>query len=207
MSRLTAFIVVTLCSAAPLLAQQPPPPLPPAQAVTPPPAPLGAPAIRPGQTPSAPRPERQTPPPSARQAPPPPGPIDPAQLVNVRVELTIAEAEGSNAPMKKTVVLLTSGLSRGSIRSTISRADAPGSMQLNVDARPNILKDGRIGLDLTFYYTPERPPQSVESARQADLNESMSVYLTPGKPLLVSQSADPKGDRKVTVEVTATIVK
>jgi hypothetical protein len=31
--------------------------------------------------------------------------------------------------------------------------------------------------------------------------------LTDGKPLLISQSADPKGDRRVTVEVTATIVK
>jgi hypothetical protein len=35
----------------------------------------------------------------------------------------------------------------------------------------------------------------------------MEIYLTDGKPLLISQSADPKGDRKVTVEVTATVVK
>ena len=60
-------------------------------------------------------------------------------------------------------------------------------------------------LDLIFDYTPEQaqPPSNTI----ANLNEQMTVYLTDGKPLLISQSADPKGDRRVTVEVTATIVK
>ncbi len=35
----------------------------------------------------------------------------------------------------------------------------------------------------------------------------MTVILESGKPMLVSQSADPIGDRQVTVEVTATILK
>jgi hypothetical protein len=39
------------------------------------------------------------------------------------------------------------------------------------------------------------------------LTEQLSVFLTDGKPLLVSQSADPRGDRKVTVQVTATVMK
>jgi hypothetical protein len=44
-------------------------------------------------------------------------------------------------------------------------------------------------------------------AHTTDIQEQMNVLLTDGKPLVVSQSADPRGDRKVTVDVTATILK
>ena len=39
------------------------------------------------------------------------------------------------------------------------------------------------------------------------LQESITVLLNDGKPLVISQSADSISDRKVTVEVRATIVK
>ena len=129
--------------------------------------------------------------------------LDPVQQVNVRVELAIAETQGSGPSTKKTVTVLTSGMNRGSVRSTLR---TPGiTMVLNVDARPTLLKDGKIMLYLNFQYVPEHVA-SAEIA-SAELNEEMAVILTDGKPLLVSQSADAKGDRKVTVEVTATIVK
>jgi hypothetical protein len=35
----------------------------------------------------------------------------------------------------------------------------------------------------------------------------MSLILESGKPTVVSQAADPSSDRKITVEVTATILK
>jgi hypothetical protein len=129
-------------------------------------------------------------------------------MVNVRVELSITETHGSNPAVKKTVFLITQGGTRGSVRSTMNRPG--GSIGLNVDARPNVSRDGRISLALTFNYTPEPAPgtpSADDSGRPADLNEMMEIYLTDGKPLLISQSADPKGDRKVTVEVTATVVK
>ena len=129
--------------------------------------------------------------------------LDPMQQVNVRVELAITESQGAGPSTKKTVTLLTSGMNRGSVRSTLR---TPGiTMLLNVDARPTILKDGRIVLYMSFQYVPEHVA-SAEIAT-AELNEEMAVVLTDGKPLLVSQSADAKGDRKVTVELTATIVK
>jgi hypothetical protein len=39
------------------------------------------------------------------------------------------------------------------------------------------------------------------------VRENLSLVLDEGKPLVVAQSADPVGDRKVTVEVVATIPK
>lgn len=80
-------------------------------------------------------------------------------------------------------------------------------MSLNVDARPYIQKDGRISLEITFGYTPERSPDPADANRVGDINEQMTVFLTDGKAMQISQSADPKGERKVAVSVTATIVK
>ena len=60
-------------------------------------------------------------------------------------------------------------------------------------------------LSLTLQYTPAVTGNN--APRPAGLNQSLSVVVENGKPLLVSQSADPASDRKVTVEVTATVLK
>ena len=41
----------------------------------------------------------------------------------------------------------------------------------------------------------------------SQLNERLSLVLESGKPMIVSQAADPVSDRKITVEVTATILR
>ena len=144
----------------------------------------------------------QTPPPGAR------GLFATAALANrenVRVELAIAETVGGNTT-NKTVILITSTDSRGSVRSQMS-SPSEGNIALDVDAEPRLTPDGRIWLGLTFNYTPPRASEAPSSPRSTDLQEQLSVVLLDGKPLLVSQSADPRGDRKVAVSVTATVLK
>jgi len=41
----------------------------------------------------------------------------------------------------------------------------------------------------------------------ASLHERLTVILESGKPTVISQEADPTSERKITVEVTATILK
>jgi hypothetical protein len=125
---------------------------------------------------------------------------------NVRVELAIGETL-AGATTTKNVVLITSNGNTGSIRSDMS-SPGEGDVTLKVDAHPMFQRDGRIALDLTFVYTPQRSPDAgTGGARSTDIMEHMNVFLIDGKPLVVSQSADPRGDRKVTVEVTASIMK
>jgi hypothetical protein len=64
-----------------------------------------------------------------------------------------------------------------------------------------------VRLGLTFEYTPSPDQIEPRVSHPAQLNESMTVLLHDGRKLMVSQSADPATDRKVTVEVTATILK
>jgi hypothetical protein len=58
---------------------------------------------------------------------------------------------------------------------------------------------------------PVEAPNAFKSAlgtlTRTEIRQNLRVVLENGKPLMVSQSADPVGDRKVTVEVTATILK
>jgi len=86
-----------------------------------------------------------------------------------------------------------------------------GSSPLNVDARPEVLADGRVLLSVNIEYGEKRVPagKEVQAGQiiEATLNESVTLLLESGKGLAVTQSADPMSDRKVSVEVKATILK
>jgi hypothetical protein len=45
------------------------------------------------------------------------------------------------------------------------------------------------------------------SLRTTSIHENLAMILESGKPLVVAQSADPVGDRQVTIEVRATILR
>jgi hypothetical protein len=134
-------------------------------------------------------------------------------LTNVQIELTLSDQLGSAAPDKKTVSMIASSGNWGKIRSagTIRpQGDAPYPVVLNVDARPFVSVDGPVQLELTLEYYPMKDAgQEKEGAKQrpSGINQSQTVILQSGKPLIVSQAADPISDRKVTVEVRATVLK
>ena len=124
----------------------------------------------------------------------------PASATNIQVEVTISDYVGSGTPQKKTVsVIVTDGYS-GRVRSTRN----PASPSLNVDATPRVSADGRVWLRLILEYSPA---STEKTPRGSPINESLTVTLPSGKPLVVSQGADPSIERRVTVEVTATSLK
>jgi hypothetical protein len=82
---------------------------------------------------------------------------------------------------------------------------------INVDARPNLLRDGAIRLQLGLEYLPRPsaspPDAAVQPLGASGLNQRMNLILQDGKPLLISQAADPGSDRKISVEVSATVLR
>jgi hypothetical protein len=132
----------------------------------------------------------------------PPGP-------NVRVEFTITDQQTGVPTTNKMVMLTTSNRQWGRIRSQIT-SRIYGGAPLNVDARPTATQDGRISLELTIEYSQGRNSEveaNSDKIVQVSINESLTALLENGKPLLVTQSADPISDRKVTVEVKATVLR
>ncbi|MGE0462428.1 MAG: hypothetical protein AB7Q16_13755 [Vicinamibacterales bacterium] len=226
---LRALALLASLVASPVLAQPPappaepvPPPPPVAQAPPVPPAPRTAPtatvprAPRPDKVPAPPRPPE---PPAAPMLPREPAPRGLA--TNVQVELTITDRIGSGTPETKTVSLITSDATWGRIRAganTRNPQTGPVATMLNVDARPFIEQDAkggatnRLRLELTLEYQPIRTSTTAPAAGEGvaaptHLNQSLSVFLASGVPVVVSKAADPITDRQVVVEVKATVMR
>lgn len=128
----------------------------------------------------------------------PPARSTAAQLANIRLELTILDQRSDTSGTPKVVTMLVEDRQSGRIRT------GRGNTNLNVDGRAEVLREGRIRVVLGLEYTPQEGP---DRGAATPLLESITALLEDGKALVVSQSADPAGDRKVRLEVKATIVR
>lgn len=163
-----------------------------------PPSASVAPAAPTAQTPAA---QGQTPAPP-RQSRLPNLPVLPA-TTNIQLELTITDTI-SGSPVTKTVSMVILNGSDGQIRTA-----SPGSdHMLNVDAMASAFQNGLIGVRITFLFQPPAVVTEGKPTRLApSLNESLTVVVQDGKPMVVSQSADASSDRKVTATIKATVLK
>jgi hypothetical protein len=168
-----------------------------------PPAPPAAPV-----GPAATNPDRQAPPPPPA-APTPDGRL-PRVGPNVRVDVTLSDMGGAGAaPTTKAVTITTNDNSWGKLRAAVT-SRAYGVAPLNIDALPIVLSDGRVRLSLTIEYNQGRNPDvegNTDRITGVAINQSTTIVLESGKSQQISQSADPIGDRKVSLEVKATILK
>jgi hypothetical protein len=142
---------------------------------------------------------------------------------NIRLDVTISDQTVDGAPVKKSISLILANGGSGRVRSAgtmtepLPPGDTPGrpaffnnrTVQLNLDAEVVIRGDNKIRTLLTLEYTPggETPSPPPGTFTRSPLNQSVTVNLTSGQPLMITQAADPLSDRKVTVEVTATILR
>ncbi len=165
---------------------------------------------QPKRTPAA-TPEAPPPP------PPPPGgdararPARTGQPINIKVEFTITDQRAGAQPVKRTLSVVVADSYTGLIRSQSDLALA-GSVPLNVDTSPNLLADGKIRLGFNLQYDSPLPIESAErmprgTVLKTAVHQSVMLILENGKSTIAAQSADPIGDRQVTVEVKATVLK
>jgi hypothetical protein len=165
------------------------------------------------------RPDQQPPPPSTGIAPRAETPAPRyakilGQPVNVKIEFTINDQIGASSPVQKTVSLLLADRQEGMIRSE-GNMPGYGNVQLNVDAEVSLLSpvdrlpDPKIlaRLGLSYDLVDPKASSTDRQTRSTQIRESLTIVLDNGKSIVLSQSADPLTDRKVTVEVKATIVK
>ena len=184
---------------APAFAQTPAPRAPATPRSATPPVPPAAPAA-PGEP--------------APPVPPPAPPRRVGQPVNIKIDVTITDQNGAAPAVKKTVAVVTADGLMGRIRSTANYR-AIGNTPLNVDAEPEILSDGKIRVRVNLQYSlpgniGTGQPDAVSGAGPllaTEIQENLSLVLESGKPIIAAQSADPVGDRQVTIEVKATILK
>jgi hypothetical protein len=131
------------------------------------------------------------------------------KLQNLKLDLTITDQKSGSAPAVKTVTIVMSDSAVSRIRTSGSVL-VNGSFRdvvLNIDARAEQVRDGRIRANITIEYKPKAAEAATEQATVPAINEMLTVLLEDGVPLVISQSADPVTDRAVKVEAKATILK
>jgi hypothetical protein len=150
---------------------------------------------------------------AAKQERPAPKPPAPEGLpLNIKVELTITDQAGPGEATKRTVNMIVADRKSGSIRSS-GQVVTPGgggrfAVSLNVDAMPVIVKDSLMRLDMSLEYVPKPGSENASSGEgRGSLNERLALLVVSGRPMIISQASDPTSDRKISVELTATILK
>jgi hypothetical protein len=170
----------------------------PAQAPQPAQTPQPAQAPRPAQPPQTPRAER--PQPEFRL---------PGRPVNVRIEITITDEQTGRPPVQKTVALVLADGTDGLVRSDTSALNL-GNVPLRVDATVHVVDMDHVLAQIALDYlqggtSPQGEPKA--TIRDSEVRQQVRTIFQSGKPIVVSESADPITDRKVKVEVKATILK
>ena len=160
-------------------------------------------------------PDRRRPAPAAR-TPAPPAPAAPrreGQPVNIKVEFTITDQRGGAAAIKRTVTVVVADERTGSIRSqsTWFRSAASAECRRVAGAADRRQDPARFqpavrlaGAARSRRRTARRLPRG--TVIKTAMHDSVSLILESGKPMIAAQSADPIGDRQVTVEVKATVL-
>jgi hypothetical protein len=131
---------------------------------------------------------------------------------NVKIELTITDQRSEGPAVVKTVTATVADRTTARIRTSGSVRTPMGGRDvvLNVDAGPSLVNVNgvtKLRLVLVIEYRPVAAESDTERTSTPSINEQLTVVLDDGRSLLVSQSADPSTDRKVKVEVKATILR
>lgn len=150
--------------------------------------------------------QKQPPPPVEGQRRPEPQ----GQPVNIKLDLTITDQSGPGAAGKRTVSMILADGHHGSIRSSGRVVVAGDSypVGLNLDAQPTIRNDNKIRLMLTLEYQPKPENENARSGEgRSALTERLTLMVENGKPIVISQAADPTSDRRISAELTATIMR
>jgi hypothetical protein len=129
----------------------------------------------------------------------------PTSWQNVKLDVKISDSITPDTQHGKTITVLCLDGNSSQVRSQ------SGEGLINIDARPMIRPDGRIYVQLILEYRPDLPNQPGAPANAPHptgaFSESLNLLVADAKPMIASQTADPRSDRKVTIELTATVVK
>jgi hypothetical protein len=126
----------------------------------------------------------------------------PAKLINVRIGVIVIEEGGGQPAARKDATLILGDRRSGSVRSAALQQEAGNhhQAQLSIDARPWVESDGRVRTAITLDYVSH--PYFSNWGRL-----KFEPLLDSGKPLVAAEASSAIADRRIRVEVTATILK
>jgi hypothetical protein len=94
----------------------------------------------------------------------------------------------------------------GRLRRHLPANAALGSKSLEVDVTPEIVGP-RVKISMTVNYNSGSPDETRDKIAPTQFVETISTYLDVGKPTTIVETAGDTANRRVTLQVTATINK
>ena len=164
--------------------------------------------------PAAAQPSPEEPKPAKAQATPraSEAPAKPRQPVNIRIDVKINDERGAQATTSKTLSLTVADGGTAFSRSTVevpygAKIETVRHVPLHVDATPQI-EGSRIRLRFSMEYNAvDLAADTRPYYPKMEIKENLTLVLENEKPLLVAESPDPLSDRRVSVELKATILR
>ena len=136
------------------------------------------------------------------------------QAINIRLEVSVGVQQGQTTSARKTVTLVLADRESGQVRSqgvipaTVVKDSRVTNVSYDLDALASVVDAGRVRASLSLRVDlPEHATGDAVVNPVSSVQERFTVVLDNGKPLVVTQSADPLTDRIVTVEIKATILR
>lgn len=123
---------------------------------------------------------------------------------NIRFDIVITETGGSK-PTTKTISLTVSDSNgNGSVRNLV-KAPGDSTVSLNVDVRSvQAFESGAVRASVNVEYQPYTPDASAASS---GIQSSITSMFQDGRRTQILQTSDPLSDRRITIEVTTTVLK
>lgn len=123
---------------------------------------------------------------------------------NIRFDIVITETGGSK-PATKTISLTVSDSNgSGSVRNLV-KAPGDSTVSLNVDVRGvQAFENGAVRAAVNVEYQPYTPDASAASS---GIQSSITSMFQDGRRTQILQTSDPLSDRRITIEVTTTVMK
>jgi hypothetical protein len=148
----------------------------------------------------APRQASRPSPPQAAPAKAAPVPLPAPEPINIRYEVVVFD-KGGDQPARKVVTILAALGEMSMVRADRNES-FPGN-PLGVDVTPSSVRGGKVMTKVGISYVPL--PNVKESALQ--ISQNTTLWMDSGKPTVITEAADPISDRRIIVEVTATILR
>jgi hypothetical protein len=142
----------------------------------------------------------------AQAAPAPASPRPSAQVANIQLAITLTDKVDGKTVSEEPVHMLLADRMLGRLRRHLPANAALGSKSLEVDVTPEIVGP-RVKISMTVNYNSGSPDETRDKIAPTQFVETISTYLDVGKPTTIVETAGDTANRRVTLQVTATINK
>jgi hypothetical protein len=160
--------------------------------------------------PVAPWAQEAAPKPAEAQPAPAPPPVAPrsasAQAANIALAIVLTDKIDGKTVAEEPVHFLLADRQLGRLRRHLPASASFANKNFEVDVTPEIV-GSRVRISMTVSYNAGSPDDAHDQTHTTQFVETITTYLDVGKPTTIAETAGDTANRRVALQVTATIIK